>query len=39
MTATLKLLGRVTNQIFESQMQRAAKKISERQHYFASRGR
>ena len=31
MTATLKLLGRVTNQIFESQMQHAAKKISERQ--------
>jgi hypothetical protein len=39
MTATLKLLGRVTNKIFESQMQRAAKKISERQHYFGRRGR
>jgi hypothetical protein len=39
MIATLKLLGRVTNEIFESQMQRAAKQISERQHYFGRRGR
>jgi hypothetical protein len=37
MIATLKLLGRVTNEIFESQMQRAARKISEHQHYFGSR--
>jgi hypothetical protein len=34
MFATLKFLSRVTNEIFESQMQRAAKKISEHQHYF-----
>jgi hypothetical protein len=39
MTATLRLLGRVTNEIFESQMRRAAKEISERQHYFGRGGR
>jgi hypothetical protein len=39
MIATLKLLGRVTNEIFESQMRRAAKEISERQHYFGRGGR
>jgi hypothetical protein len=39
MFATLKFLGRVTNEIFESRMQRAARKISERQHYFGHRPR
>jgi hypothetical protein len=34
MTATLKFLSRITNEVFESQMQRAARKICERQHYF-----
>jgi hypothetical protein len=37
MIATLKFLGRLTNEIFESQMRRAARKISERQHYFGRR--
>jgi hypothetical protein len=37
MIATLKFLGRVTNEIFESHMRRAARKISERQHYFGRR--
>jgi hypothetical protein len=37
MIATLKFLGRVTNEIFESQMRRAARKISERQHFFGRR--
>jgi hypothetical protein len=35
MTATLKFLCRFTNDVFESQMQRAARKICERQQYFA----
>lgn len=34
MTATLKFLSRITNEVFESQMQRVAQKICERQHYF-----
>jgi hypothetical protein len=37
MTATLKFLSRITNEVFESQMQRAAQKICERQHYFGGR--
>jgi hypothetical protein len=37
MTATLKFLSRITNEVFESQMQRAARKICERQHYFGRR--
>jgi hypothetical protein len=37
MIAALKFLGRVTNEIFESRMQSAARKISERQHYFGRR--
>jgi hypothetical protein len=37
MIAALKFLSRVTNEIFESRMQREAKKISERQHYFGRR--
>jgi hypothetical protein len=35
MTATLNFLSRITNQVFESQMQRAAKRICERQQYFS----
>jgi hypothetical protein len=35
MTATLNFLSRITNEVFELQMQRVARKISERQHYFA----
>jgi len=34
MTATLNFLSRITNQVFESQMQRVARQICERQHYF-----
>jgi hypothetical protein len=34
MTATLNFLSRITNEVFQSQMQRAARKICERQHYF-----
>jgi hypothetical protein len=34
MIATLKFLTRIADQVFESQMQRAARKICERQHYF-----
>jgi hypothetical protein len=34
MTAALKYMRRVTDRMFESQMQRAAVKISERQRYF-----
>jgi hypothetical protein len=34
MTATLKFLRRISNEVFELQMQRAARKICERQHYF-----
>ena len=34
MTATLKFLSRITNEVFESQMQRAAQRICERQQYF-----
>jgi hypothetical protein len=37
MIATLKFLGRVTNEIFESRMQRAAREISKHQHYFGRR--
>lgn len=37
MTATLKFLSRITNEVFESQMQRAAQRICKRQHYFARR--
>jgi hypothetical protein len=37
MTATLKFLSRMTDQIFETQMQRAAQKISARQHVFGRR--
>jgi hypothetical protein len=36
MTATLNFLSRITNEVFESQMQRAARKICERQHYFGA---
>jgi hypothetical protein len=35
MTATLNFLSRITNEVFELQMRRVARKISERQHYFA----
>jgi hypothetical protein len=34
MIATLKLLSRIADDVFESQMQRAARKICERQYYF-----
>jgi hypothetical protein len=34
MTATLKYLSRLTDEFFEAQMQRVARKICERQHYF-----
>jgi hypothetical protein len=34
MTAALKYFGRMTDQFFESQMQRAARKIAERQQLF-----
>ena len=34
MTATLNYLSRLTNAVFEAQMQRVARKICERQHYF-----
>lgn len=34
MTATLNFLSRITTQVFESQMQRAAQRIWERQQYF-----
>ena len=34
MIATLKFLSRITNEVFESQMQRAAQRICERQQYF-----
>jgi hypothetical protein len=37
MIATLNFLSRITNEVFESQMQRAARKIYERQHYFGGR--
>jgi len=39
MFAALKFLGRVTNEIFESRMQRAARKIGERRHFFGRRAR
>jgi hypothetical protein len=35
MTATLNFLSRITTQVFESQMQRAAQRIWERQQYFS----
>jgi hypothetical protein len=34
MIATLKFLSRIADNVFESQMQRAAQKICERQYYF-----
>jgi hypothetical protein len=37
MIATLKFLSRITNEVFESQMQRAAHRICERQQYFVRR--
>ena len=37
MTATLNFLSRITNEVFESQVRRAARKIRERQHYFGGR--
>ena len=37
MTATLNFLSRITNEVFESQMRRAARKIRERRHYFGGR--
>jgi hypothetical protein len=37
MTAALKYLSRMTDEIFETQMQRAARKISARQHIFDRR--
>lgn len=37
MIATLKFLSRITDQVFESQMQRAAQRICERQQYFVRR--
>ena len=37
MIATLKFLTRIADKVFESQMQRAARKICERQHYFGGR--
>ena len=37
MTATLNFLSRITNEVFESQMQRAAQKICERQSLFQGR--
>ena len=37
MIAALRSLGQVTNEIFESQMQRAARKICEHQQYFGHR--
>ena len=37
MTATLNFLSRITNEVFETQMQRVARKICERQHYFGDR--
>jgi len=37
MTAALKYLSRMTDQIFETKMQRAAQKISARRHIFDRR--
>jgi hypothetical protein len=37
MISTLEFLTRITNELFESQMQRAAQRICERQHYFGRR--
>ena len=37
MIATLKFLSRITNEVFESRMQRAAQRICERQQYFVRR--
>ncbi len=37
MTAALKYLSQITNEIFESQMHRAALRISARQHFFLRR--
>jgi hypothetical protein len=35
MTAVLKFLGKITNDIFERQMRRAALRIGASQHFFA----
>lgn len=37
MTAALNFLSQMTNQIFEAQMNRAAQKITARQHIFTRR--
>lgn len=37
MIATFRFLSQLTNEVFEAQMQRAARKICERQHYFGGR--
>lgn len=37
MTATLKYLSQMTDRIFAAQMERAALRISARQHYFPRR--
>jgi hypothetical protein len=37
MTAALKFISRMTDEIFETQMQRAARKITARQHIFDRR--
>jgi hypothetical protein len=37
MTATLNYLSRMTNEIFETQMQRAARKIADREQIFHRR--
>ena len=37
MTAALKYLGHITEEIFEAQMRRAARMITARQHFFPHR--
>lgn len=37
MSATFKYLSQLTEQIFETRMQQAASKITERQHFFPAR--
>jgi hypothetical protein len=37
MTAALEYLSRITDQLFESRMLRAARQISKRQHFFPRR--
>ena len=39
MQTALKYLSRLTDEIFDNRMQYAARKISERQHYFPRRVR